>query len=202
MMYRPLGLFQGVYYFNGCSFLISNRFGYSLFYRPRFLLGFFKLSNMNQQVTVPFLNLFGDQMWIEVKDGHVAGRELFNRHYSKYNYKDGRKPKLYVGPGEKMVLITPDGSAVFVWRKFISGDGQHGINGAIFRNESSIKSSALILKAEEHAWKRWPGERLYTYINQHKIRSTNPGCCYKKAGWRQCGITKVNKHLIFEKLPV
>lgn len=27
----------------------------------------------------------------------------------------------------------------------------------------------------------------------------NPGYCFKRAGWRQCGITKVNKLVILEK---
>jgi hypothetical protein len=35
-------------------------------------------------------------------------------------------------------------------------------------------------------------------VNPEKIRSVNPGCCFKKAGWKQCGITK-GGILIFEK---
>jgi len=150
-------------------------------------------------VQVPFLPYFTDT-WVEVKDGNVAGRELFKRHYSKYHYKDGRQPKLFVGPGQKLVLITPDGKAVFVWRKFKSADSQQGVNCAIFRNEGTQLSSFLILQAESIAWNRWPGERLYTYVNVAKIHSNNPGYCFKKAGWSLCGTTKVNKLLIFEKL--
>lgn len=126
---------------------------------------------------------------------------MFQRHYSYRPYKDGRKPKHFVGPGEKMVLITADAMALFVWRKFISGDGQQGINCAVFRNESPILSSELILEAERFAWARWPGERLYTYVNPRKIRSSNPGCCFKRAGWRTCGITKWNRLVILEKFP-
>jgi len=36
---------------------------------------------------------------------------LYERHYSKYHYKDGRKPKLFCGPGEKIVLRTWEGDA-------------------------------------------------------------------------------------------
>jgi hypothetical protein len=139
--------------------------------------------------------------WFAVKDGHDSARAIFDRHYSRYHYKDGRKPKQFVGPGEKMVLCTDTFDALFVWRKFISGDGQRGVNCAVFRNESSFLSSMLILEAERLAWSRWPGERLYTYVKPEGIKSVNPGCCFKKAGWRRCGTTKVNKLLIFEKLP-
>lgn len=138
--------------------------------------------------------------WIEVKDGNATARSIFDGHYSRHIYADGRKPLLFVGPGEKMVLVTPEADALFIWRKFISGDGQQGVNCAAFRNESRKLSSELILEAERLAWERWPGERLYTYVNSRKVRSSNPGFCFLKAGWNKCGVTKWNKLLIFEKL--
>jgi hypothetical protein len=141
-----------------------------------------------------------NNIWIKVKDGNEYARQLFHRHYSYRPYADGRKPKLFCGPGEKMVLLLNNGQALFVWRKFISGDGQQGINCSIFRNESTYMSSWLILEAEKLAWERWPGERLYTYVHPGKIQSANPGYCFKKAGWVQCGETKVNKLVILEKL--
>lgn len=133
--------------------------------------------------------MFG-YLWLPALDGDARAREIFNRHYSRRLYADGRKPKLFVGPGEKMVLLTPFCDALFVWRKFISADGQVGVNCAIFRNESQYLSSRLILEACELAWQCWPGERLYTYINPRRIRSTNPGYCFKQAGWRNSGLTK------------
>lgn len=51
----------------------------------------------------PFL--FGEG-WIAVKDGNATARAVFDRHYSRKRYADGRKPVLFVGPGEKMVLLT------------------------------------------------------------------------------------------------
>lgn len=146
------------------------------------------------------LNL-DNSYWYEVKDGNADARQLFNNHYSRYFYKDGRKPKLFVGPGEKIVLLGKFFNALFVWRKFISGDNQKGINCAIFRNESDILSSKLIIDAENYATRRWPPQRLYTYVNQKKIKSINPGFCFKKAGWHKYGITKTNKLLILEKTP-
>jgi len=142
----------------------------------------------------PFL--FGNT-WIEVKDGNDSVRSIFDAHYSRYHYADGRKPLLFVGPGEKMVLMTPDARAIFAWRRFISADGQQGINCAIFRNEGPQRSSDLIRAADLLADRRWSGERHYTYVNPKKIRSSNPGYC--AAGWRFCGITRKRNYHILER---
>jgi hypothetical protein len=151
--------------------------------------------------TQPFLPM-SDAVWVEVKDGNLSGRSMFRRHYSYKPYRDGRNPALFVGPGQKMVLVTPDCRALFVWRKFISGDGQLGVNCAVFRNENAGLASELIREADRLAWERWPGERHYTYVDAKRVKSGNPGCCFLKAGWRRCGLTKVNKLLIFEILPI
>lgn len=132
--------------------------------------------------------------WIHVRDGNDTVRCIFDRHYSRRRYRDGRRPKIFVGPGEKIVLITADARAIFVWRKFISDDGQRGINCAVFRNEGQQRSSELITWADAIAWERWPGERLYTYVNPRKIRSVNPGYCFKSAGWRNVYRADGNKH--------
>lgn len=141
------------------------------------------------------------RFWFSARDGDEECRTIFDRHYSRYVYADGRQPKLFVGPGQKLVLVSENGDALFVWRKFISGDGQQGVNCAVFRNEGDILSSTLILDAEEVAWSRWPGDRLFTYVQPKAIRSTNPGACFKHADWKKCGTTKVNKLVILEKLP-
>lgn len=140
----------------------------------------------------------GDGVWVQVRDGDGECIELFSRHYSKYHYRDGRRPKRFVGPGERIVLVTADGKAMFVWRKFKDASGQKGINCAIFRNEGDLLSSNLILEAMKFAEVRWPGVRLYTYVDPKKIRSVNPGYCFKMAGWSWCGITKIRKLLIME----
>jgi hypothetical protein len=117
-------------------------------------------------------------IWLPIKDGDDHARSVFDRHYSRKFYKDGRQPKLFVGPGEKAVLVTPCRRALFVWRKFISGDGQEGINCAIFRTEiprEEIEASDLVRAADALADARWPSERHFTYVNPRRIRSTNPG---------------------------
>lgn len=142
-----------------------------------------------------------DNNWINIKDGDPRALSLMKRHYSWYEYKDNRPHYLFVGPGEKMVLLTLDCKALFIWRKFIeSGETEpKGINCAAFRNEGDILSSQLILEAEQLAGYRWPGERLYTYVNPEKIISTNPGYCFQKAGWNKCGKT-LKGLIILEKL--
>ena len=144
--------------------------------------------------------------WILSRDGDPLAFALYSRHYSFRRYTDGRRQipgnrhkRLFVGPGEKMVLITRFFDALFVWRKFIDKSGQEGINCAVFRNESDQLSSDLILDAEHWAALRWPGQRLYTYVNSRKIQSTNPGYCFKQAGWQVIGRTKKLKLHILSK---
>lgn len=139
--------------------------------------------------------------WDEVQDGHPVGLELFERHYSALKYRDGRERDRFAGPGFKTVLINRERNALFVWRKFIDDSGQNGINCAVFRNEGSTLSSELIKEAMAIAWQRWPGERLYTYVNARRIESSNPGYCFQRAGWRKCGRSKTRGLVILEALP-
>lgn len=132
-----------------------------------------------------------DAVWIPVKDGNDTAREIFDGHYSRYRYADGRKPLLFVGPGGKIVLLTPDALALFVWRKFRSMADQEGVCCAVFRNEGPQLSSYLIRAADAIAWERWPGERLYTYVDPGKTRrKRDPGRCFIRAGWRSFGWSK------------
>lgn len=146
------------------------------------------------------MNLIPGAAWYGVKDGDAGIRDMKNRHYSRRVYRDGRRIVLSCGPGEKMLLKTPDGLAAFIWLKFKDASGQTGISCAMFRNEGSALSSDLIREACALAWGRWPGERLYTYVNPRRIKSTNPGYCFIKAGWRACGKTKGGL-IVLECLP-
>lgn len=149
------------------------------------------------QAEQPFL--IGGGVWIPVRDGNPTASSLYDRHYSRNPASRG-DPRC-AGPGQKMVLLTPCARALFVWRKFISKDQQDGVNCAIFRNEGAGLASELIREAMRLAWQRWPGERLYTYVNPRRVRSSNPGFCFKTAGWRVCGITKTRRLLVLEALP-
>ncbi len=140
-------------------------------------------------ISVPLLGtttMTGSTFWRRSRDGDGLGLALHRRHYSHRRYRDGRDPALF----------AHDDDALFVWRKFIDASGQQGVNCAAFRNESPHRASSMILDAETWARDRWPGERLYTYVNPRQIRSTNPGYCFKMAGWSTCGITKGRRPLV------
>jgi hypothetical protein len=148
----------------------------------------------------PFL--FGDAAWLPVRDGDPTAAALYDRHYSRNPSARGN-PRV-AGPGQKIVLLTPCARALFVWRVFITKDptaGEGDVNCAIFRNEGAGRASDLIRAAMAMAWERWPGRRLYTYVNPRRVRSRNPGYCFKAAGWRVCGMTKTRRLLILEALP-
>jgi hypothetical protein len=131
-----------------------------------------------------------EPLWWLSKDGDLDCLELYERHYSAYRYADKRQRKLFVGPGEKVVLRTATGNACFVWRKFKDDSGQQGINCAVFRNESAHQSSGLIRQADAIADCLWPNSRHYTYVDPEKVASKNPGFCFIAAGWKRCGRTK------------
>ena len=145
-------------------------------------------------------------LWWLSMDGDLDCLEMYERHYSANQYKDGRERNLFVGPGEKVVLRTASADACFVWRNFTddciderTGEKQQGINCAVFRNESAHRSSGLIQQADSIADCLWPDSRHYTYVDTKKVRSTNPGFCFIAAGWKRCGWTKGGL-LILERL--
>ena len=123
------------------------------------------------------------RIWWLTKDGDLDCLALYERHYSAYQYKDGRVRNKFAGPGEKIVLRTQTGDAMFVWRKFRDDSGEQGINCAVFRNESAHKSSELIRQADAIADCIWPDSRHYTYVSAAAVASRNPGFCFIAAGW-------------------
>src|SRR5689334_616589 len=101
-----------------------------------------------------------------------------------------------------MCLLTVPGDAAFVWLKNTAEryDKQEGVCCTLFRNESPHRSSDLILEAEQLAWERWPGERLFTYVDPRKVASGVPGWCFIRARWKRCG-QSLTGLLLFEKRP-
>ena len=129
------------------------------------------------------------QKWYPVTKRDPRAVFLYSRHYSsRVNNKEIKDWLSYgiASPGESMVLLTSAADALFVWlqQKYHLGD-QSGVYCAVFRNEGEYLSSELILEAEELAMAKWPGEqRLFTYVNPEEIESSNPGYCFKQAGWQ------------------
>lgn len=141
-------------------------------------------------------------LWWVTLDGDLDCLELYERHYSK-NLKRAawRERKLFVGPGDKLVLRTAAADAAFVWRCFKDDSGQTGVNCAVFRNESAHLSSLLIRQADAIADEVWTDRRHYTYISSEKVASANPGYCFLMAGWRRCGMTKGGLIVMERTLP-
>jgi len=132
--------------------------------------------------------LMGEHWTVTVNRADARLGVMYERHYSCYKYADGRKRTQWIAPGQYLALMTSGLDALFVWQKQkYRRDGQQGINCAVFRNESPVLSSALIIEAVEIGHRRWHGERLFTYVDPRKVKSSNPGCCFIKAGWRRCG---------------
>ncbi len=151
----------------------------------------------------PFL--IGDG-WIEVLDGNDTARAMFERHYScrrNYERRRERGTKLIVGPGEKLLLITADASALGVWRREQHRfDGQDGVNCAVFRREDGDVASELLVQAMALAGQRWPGERFFTFVDPQAVKPTwragRPtwGHCFYQAGWKFAGLTKKRLHVL------
>lgn len=77
---------------------------------------------------------------------------------------------------------------------------QSGYYCAIFRNETQATSSSLILECEEIVFTEWGNCRMFTYIDPAKVRSANPGYCFKCAGWKFIRRTSDGKHLLAKEL--
>ena len=123
---------------------------------------------------------------------------LADRHYSRRTI--GARQFCY--SGRKLVLRNAEGSVLFVWMfpdPTMRMDNQVGYNCAMFRNESKRLSSEIILEAEQMAVSKWGSNRFYTYVDAAKILSSNPGYCFKVAGWKQVGRSKSGK-ILLEKL--
>jgi hypothetical protein len=152
--------------------------------------------------------------WYPVRDTDPRLYLLYSRHYSTQHLADspsrralksgGQIPS--IAPfGDYVALLTGDCSAGFLWVRAPGGvwqSGTEGVSCAFFRNEGPTRSSDLILEAMDIAWKRWPGERLFTYVWDAKVASVNPGACYRHAGWTPCGRNADGRLTILERLPL
>lgn len=139
---------------------------------------------------------------LAVVDG--TGRfSAYGPHYSR------RTPgaKTFTGVGREVVLVTVCGNAVWacVYQRTPSARGSGASRGRtgtsdakpryvfrnmLFRNLGAGLSSVLIETAvvlTREVWVArygdWPAEVLRTEIEIARVKSTNPGYCYKCAGW-------------------
>ncbi len=151
------------------------------------------------------LRLFQDDMpWLQVDKFDEGSCRLADRHYSRRKVGSPQ----FMPPGQTIVLATPERDAVFGWWRPHPDSGIEAMNGldgwtcTIFRNESQRRSSALVLAAERAL--RDTGhsvgpDGLLTYVWDSKIKSVNPGYCFKVAGWKAVGRSADGRKTLLQK---
>jgi hypothetical protein len=136
--------------------------------------------------------------WARVTKFDPACAALADRHYSRRKVGSPQ----FMPPGETIVLYQP--GAVFGWWRPHPRSGIKQMNGldgwtcTIFRNETEQLSSAMILDAERFITDCGPSG-LITYVFDKKIRSTNPGACFKVAGYRRTGRSADGRKTLLQK---
>lgn len=142
-------------------------------------------------------------MWQRVTKFDPRSAALADRHYSRRKVGSPQ----FMPPGQTMILLTPNADAVFGWWRPHPGSGLQAMNGldgwtcTIFRNEGPTLSSELILAAEREllAEHDCGPDGLLTYVWSAKVRSSNPGCCFKRAGWKRAGMSADGRKVLLRK---
>jgi hypothetical protein len=143
------------------------------------------------------LRLAFDGRLIVVDKFDVESVILADQHYSRQ--KPGSNQ--FMPPGRTLVIRDAEGTLVFGWlSQQFRDDGESGYNCSIFRNVSGRLSSDAILECERIAFGLWGESRLFTYVDPVKVRSANPGYCFKMAGWKFARKTLDGKHLLAKEL--
>ena len=122
---------------------------------------------------------------------------LADRHYSRQTPGSWQ----FLPPGRTLVIRDHAGTVVLAWlHQQFRDDGETGFNCAIFRNESERLSSQVILECERLLVSHWGTGRAFTYIDPSKIKSSNPGFCFKRAGWKFVRRNPDGKHILEKQL--
>lgn len=145
---------------------------------------------------------WGDQ-WVVVPKFHPAAVALADQHYSRRKVGSPQ----FMPPGQTLVLLTPDERAVFGWWRPHPAAGLRQLNGldgwtcTIFRNTGPQLSSELILAAERELLARYDcgPDGLITYVWDSRVKSANPGYCFKRAGWIVTGRSADGRKTLLQK---
>lgn len=144
-----------------------------------------------------------DALWDVVPKFTPAAARLADGHYSRRTIGS----RQFMPPGQTLVLLTPDELAVFGWWRPHPSSGIVAMNKldgwtcTIFRNTGPVLSSELILAAERELLARYDcgPDGLLTYVWDRKVRSVNPGYCFKVAGWRSIGRSADGRKTLLQK---
>jgi hypothetical protein len=133
-------------------------------------------------------------IWRQSYRADPRARELADRHYSRQ--KIGAAQFCPAGSAFVLYAATATGRAYWVTSFPLAEWVKHAWAGAwicsAFRNEGAGLSSDLIRQAV--AATRWrygepPALGMVTFVDPRKVRSSNPGFCFLKAGFRRVGKT-------------
>jgi len=138
--------------------------------------------------------------WLLTHKGDRACRQLADRHYTRQTIGSPQ----FCRPGRNLVLRTAAGDAVWVTWAGIRDDGLQAWECTIFRNESQYLSRDMVRAAVAATISEWgqpPPNGIITYVDQSKVRSSNPGFCFLSAGFHKMGWSKRRKLLLLQFLP-
>lgn len=128
-------------------------------------------------------------IWRKVAKSNPIAVSLANRHYSRIAF--GKQGRMMGPPGQLLCLLTEDQRAIWVshWPYSIYAlDRLDAYRCTMFRNEGRDLSSSLILEAMRITEEEWnsegpPIDQWITWVAPDLISSSNPGYCFKRAGW-------------------
>lgn len=161
------------------------------------------------------LSSSSDPRALAIVDG-LGEWDGYGPHYSR------RTPgsKTFTGVGKEIVLWQPGAVWACVLQRTpaprCSGasrgrggqpvETRHVWRNMLFRNLSGRLSSELIRGATERTYTEWllrygelPAQRLRTEIDIRRVKSANPGYCYKCAGWGDGHIVRGKLYLYAPK---
>lgn len=148
----------------------------------------------------PMLDLTQYGPWLVTHKGDRACRLLADRHYSRQHVG----APMFTRPGHNLVLRTAAADAVWVTWSGIRDDGLQAWECTIFRNESEYLSSGMIQSAVAATLAEWgepPPDGIITYVDQSRVRSSNPGFCFLSAGFQRIGKSKRRGLTLLQFLP-
>jgi hypothetical protein len=125
----------------------------------------------------------------------VDGKGPFGNGIAHYSRRKPGAPQ-FMPPGQTIVLLASDCSAVYGWWRpdpksgIVAMNKRDGWTCTVFRNDHAWLSSEAILAAEIALATSGYGcgpDGMLTYVFRAKVSGTNPGYCYKCAGWKKVG---------------
>jgi hypothetical protein len=144
--------------------------------------------------------------WMVTHQYDSRGAHLADQHYSRKTIGS----KKFAPPGRKLVLITVDGSAIWVtsWpdAQYVHRAYPDAWICTIFRREDTCPIPASQLIKEAIAVTLWkygvpPETGMITMVNADKVACEIPGYCFKRAKFKHVGFTKRAGLHILQILP-